>query len=94
MSADTDWTPDQPLRADATDEQIAARWHHNPTGNASKCTAEVAREFAAVAIREALTKLAMRFLDETPSASEQANIIAKGTGLWILNWADREYPAL
>ena len=46
------------------------------------------------AIREALTKLAMRFLDETPSASQQANIIAKGTGLWILNWADREYPAL
>ena len=27
LSADTDWTPDQPLRADATDEQIAARWH-------------------------------------------------------------------
>ena len=46
------WTPDQPLRADATDEQIAERWHHNPTGNASKCTAEVARELATACVVE------------------------------------------
>ena len=47
---------------------------HNPTGNASKCTAEVAREFAAVAIREALE----RFGVTKPLA--QPTLVARAEG--------------
>ena len=50
----TEWSPDQPLRADATDEQIAQRWLHRGPGNAAKHTAEVAREFAAACVRKVL----------------------------------------
>ena len=50
--SETDWTPDVPLRADATDEQIAQRWLYRGPGNAAKHTAEVAREFAVACVKK------------------------------------------
>ena len=53
----TPWTPDQPLRADATDRQIEDREeylcaHHGPAGTHDDCfaCAKVAREFASACV--------------------------------------------
>jgi hypothetical protein len=47
MSTAKDWTPDQPLRADATSEQIVMRWGEFPRSwSDAQAVVAVAKEYA------------------------------------------------
>lgn len=48
------WTPNMPLRSDATDEQIFARWTWILNETSTHCTSvAVAREYAAACVEAA-----------------------------------------